>query len=77
MLRCCKRKNDEGERFVTVLESPPVVSPETVVRVAIVSDSKEDETLENPRTVSRFIAILLVAIIAAVIAAIIFNLSPN
>ena len=33
-------KNNTGERFVTVLEIPPVKSAETAVRVAIVSDSK-------------------------------------
>ena len=31
-------KNDEGERFVTVLEIPPVSSPETAVKVAVVSE---------------------------------------
>jgi hypothetical protein len=30
--------NDDGERFVTVLEIPPVSSPETAVKVAIVSE---------------------------------------
>jgi len=34
-------KNDEGERFVAVLELPPVVSAETAVRVQIVKDLKE------------------------------------
>ena len=33
-------KNDAGERFVAVLELPPVISPETAVRASIVSDSK-------------------------------------
>ena len=33
-------KSDKGERFVTVLEIPPVVSPETAVRVQIVKDFK-------------------------------------
>jgi hypothetical protein len=32
--------DDKGERFVTVLEIPPVTSPETAVKVSIVSDSK-------------------------------------
>ena len=77
MLRCGKRKNDEGERLVTALESPPAVPPETTVRMAIVSNSKRNETMENPRTVGRFIAILLVASLAAVIAAIIFNSCSN
>jgi hypothetical protein len=38
---------------------------------------KRDETMENPRSVRRFIAILLVAIIAAIIAAIIFNFKSD
>lgn len=33
-------KGDEGERFVVVLEIPPVESPETAVRASIVSDAK-------------------------------------
>ena len=32
--------NDQGERFVTVLGLPPVVSAETAVRVLIVKDAK-------------------------------------
>jgi hypothetical protein len=37
-----KRKNDEGkERFVAVLEIPPVNSPQTAVRASIISDSKK------------------------------------
>jgi hypothetical protein len=32
--------NDEGERIVTVLEIPPVESPITAVRAAIVADAK-------------------------------------
>jgi hypothetical protein len=32
--------DDQGERFVTVLEIPPVVSAETAVRVSIVKDAK-------------------------------------
>jgi len=32
--------DDQGERFVTVLEIPPVVSAETAVRASIVSDSR-------------------------------------
>lgn len=31
-------KDDKGERFVTVLQIPPVVSPETAVKVAIVAE---------------------------------------
>jgi hypothetical protein len=34
-------KNDEGERFVTVLEIPPVVSPITAVRASIIADAKK------------------------------------
>ena len=33
--------NDEGERFVTVLEIPPVVSPATAVRASIMADKKK------------------------------------
>ncbi len=33
--------NDERTRFVAVLEIPPVVSPQTAVRVAIVADVKK------------------------------------
>jgi hypothetical protein len=32
--------DDTGERFVTVLEIPPVVSPLTAVRASIMADSK-------------------------------------
>jgi len=34
-------KNDEGERFVAVLEIPPVVSPVTAVRASIIADKKK------------------------------------
>jgi hypothetical protein len=34
-------QNDEGERFVAVLEIPPVVSALTAVRVSIVADGKK------------------------------------
>lgn len=48
-LRCfawshCDGKGDEGERFVAVLEIPPVESPETAVRASIVSDAKRRAT---------------------------------
>ena len=36
-------KNDEGERFVTVLEIPPVESAITAVRVSIVADGKKNK----------------------------------
>ena len=32
--------DNKGERFVAVLEIPPVVSPETAVKVSIVADLK-------------------------------------
>lgn len=32
--------DDIGERFVTALEIPPVMSPETAVRASIVADGK-------------------------------------
>jgi hypothetical protein len=35
-----KGKNDESERFVTVLEMPPVESASTAVRVSIVAKGK-------------------------------------
>lgn len=34
-------KKDQGERFVAVLEIPPVNSPQTAVRASIVSYSKK------------------------------------
>jgi hypothetical protein len=34
-------KNDEGERFVAVLEIPPMVSPITAVRASIIADKKK------------------------------------
>jgi hypothetical protein len=33
-------KDDSGERFVAVLEIPPVTSPETAVKVAIAAEVK-------------------------------------
>ena len=33
--------DNKGERFVTVLEIPPVASPETAVKMAIYSDIKK------------------------------------
>jgi hypothetical protein len=33
--------NNKGERFVTVLEIPPVDSPETAVKMAIYNDIKQ------------------------------------
>ncbi|MGA9779406.1 MAG: hypothetical protein WBS33_14145 [Verrucomicrobiia bacterium] len=33
-------KDDKGERFVTVLQIPPVTSPETAVKVAIAAEVK-------------------------------------
>ena len=40
-------KNDEGERFVTVLEIPPVESAVTAVRVSIVADGKKRRNQEK------------------------------
>jgi hypothetical protein len=34
-------EDDKGERFVAVLEIPPVTSPVTAVRASIVADSKK------------------------------------
>lgn len=34
-------KNDTDEKFIAVLEIPPVVSPETAVKVAIASEVKQ------------------------------------
>ena len=36
-------KNDSDERFVAVLEIPPVTSPETAVKVAIVAEVKNKQ----------------------------------
>jgi hypothetical protein len=36
-------KDDQGERFVAVLEIPPVVSPVTAVRASIIADKKKRE----------------------------------
>ena len=33
--------DDQGERFVTVLEIPPVISPITAVRASIMADAKK------------------------------------
>ena len=33
-------KKDEGERFVAVLEIPPIISPQTAINASIVSDIK-------------------------------------
>jgi hypothetical protein len=35
-------KNDKGERFVVVLELPPVDSPETAVKVAVAAEIKDE-----------------------------------
>ena len=34
-------QDDQGERFVAVLEIPPVVSPVTAVRASIIADKKK------------------------------------
>jgi hypothetical protein len=36
-------KDDQGERFVAVLEIPPVVSPITAIRASIIADKKKRE----------------------------------
>jgi hypothetical protein len=36
-------KNDEGRRYVTVLQIPPVDSPQTAVKIAIVQEYRERE----------------------------------
>jgi hypothetical protein len=37
-------KNDEGERFVAVLEIPPVVSAKTAVQASILADAKTPQS---------------------------------
>ena len=39
--------DNKGERFVAVLEIPPVISPETAVKVSIYSDIKKGKTKAN------------------------------
>jgi hypothetical protein len=41
--------DNKGERFVAVLEIPPVVSPETAVKVSIVSDVKRSQKQTKPQ----------------------------
>lgn len=36
--------DNQGERFVAVLEIPPVISPVTAVRASIMADSKKGNT---------------------------------
>jgi len=40
-------ENDEGERFVAVLEIPPVESPITAVRASIMADAKRRREKSN------------------------------
>ena len=40
-------ENDAGERFVAVLEIPPVVSPITTVRASIMADAKQRRETSN------------------------------
>jgi hypothetical protein len=40
MLRHREEINDKDERFVAVLEIPPVVSPETAVKVAVAAEMR-------------------------------------
>ena len=37
----CDGKGDQDERFIAVLEIPPVNSPQTAVKVAIVAEAKK------------------------------------
>ena len=39
--------DDQGRRYVTVLELPPVTSPHTAVKASIVSDYREQENAES------------------------------
>jgi hypothetical protein len=38
-----EEKNDEAERFVVMLKIPPVISPETAVRISIAASVRKDE----------------------------------
>jgi predicted phosphohydrolase len=38
-----KEKNVEAERFVVMLKIPPVISPETAVRISITANVRKDE----------------------------------
>lgn len=38
-------REDQGERFVAVLELPPVKDPQSAVKVAIVADAKKQKSL--------------------------------
>ena len=39
--------NDQGERFVTVLEIPPVKDPQSAVKVAIVAETRTKKDAPN------------------------------
>lgn len=41
--------DNKGERFVAVLEIPPVVSAETAVKISIVSDVKHSKKQSKPQ----------------------------
>jgi len=43
-------KDDQGERYVTVLELPPVDSPQNAVKAAIVEDKKKKDQTRYSRT---------------------------
>jgi hypothetical protein len=43
-----KGDDNKGERFVAVLEIPPVTSAETAVKVSIVSDINAGEITPSP-----------------------------
>jgi hypothetical protein len=44
-----EKADGTGERFVAVLEIPPVVSPETAVKVSIVSDLKSARNIPKQK----------------------------
>ena len=41
--------NDEGERFIAVLEIPPVESPKTAVQASIMADAKKERKNDKTR----------------------------
>ena len=45
----CDGKDDQDERFVAVLEIPPVTSAKTAVKISIVSDVKQSKKQSKPQ----------------------------
>jgi hypothetical protein len=39
--------NEQGERFVTVLEIPPVINPQSAVKVAIAAETRTKKDAPN------------------------------